>query len=96
MVLCLRTAFIILLADINISGEMEDIRLTQSAITHHLGANEVYFVSAAISLLAFTSVVANYAYAESNLHFSNGIIKLDAQSTRQCIWRWFFGAQVPV
>ncbi|MBA6287671.1 sodium:alanine symporter family protein [Colwellia sp. MB3u-4] len=69
MVLCTCTAFIILLADINISGEMEGIRLTQSAITHHLGANGVYFVSAAISLFAFTSVVANYAYAESNLHF---------------------------
>ncbi len=69
MVLCTCTAVIILLADINHSGEMEGIRLTQDAITHHLGANGVYFVSAAISLFAFTSVVANYAYAESNLHF---------------------------
>tara|TARA_R110000803_G_scaffold44343_7_gene93916 strand:+ start:33108 stop:34550 length:1443 start_codon:yes stop_codon:yes gene_type:complete len=69
MVLCTCTAVIILLADINISGEMEGIRLTQNAITHHLGENGVYFVSAAISLFAFTSVVANYAYAESNLHF---------------------------
>ena len=69
MVLCTCTAFIILLADINFTGEMEGIRVTQSAITHHLGENGVYFVSAAISLFAFTSVVANYAYAESNLHF---------------------------
>jgi len=69
MVLCTCTAVIILLADVNLSGEMEGIRLTQSAITHHLGENGVYFVSAAISLFAFTSVVANYAYAESNLHF---------------------------
>tara|TARA_B110000211_G_scaffold14041_1_gene14620 strand:+ start:6948 stop:8390 length:1443 start_codon:yes stop_codon:yes gene_type:complete len=69
MVLCTCTAVIILLADINVSGEMEGIRLTQNAITHHLGESGVYFVSAAISLFAFTSVVANYAYAESNLHF---------------------------
>lgn len=69
MVLCTCTAVIILLADINISGEMEGIRLTQDAITYHLGDMGVYFVSAAISLFAFTSVVANYAYAESNLHF---------------------------
>ena len=69
MVLCTCTAVIILLADINVSGEMEGIRLTQNAITHHLGDSGVYFVSAAISLFAFTSVVANYAYAESNLHF---------------------------
>jgi AGCS family alanine or glycine:cation symporter len=45
------------------------MRLTQSAIIHHLGANRVYFVSVAISLFAFTLVVANYAYGESNLHF---------------------------
>ena len=69
IVLCTCTAVIILLADINIGGEMEGIRLTQNAITYHLGENGVYFVSAAISLFAFTSVVANYAYAESNLHF---------------------------
>lgn len=69
IVLCTCTAVIILLADINIGGEMEGIRLTQNAITYHLGESGVYFVSAAISLFAFTSVVANYAYAESNLHF---------------------------
>ena len=69
IVLCTCTAMIILLADINYSGGMEGIRLTQNAITYHLGENGVYFVSAAISLFAFTSVVANYAYAESNLHF---------------------------
>ncbi|SEL55118.1 alanine or glycine:cation symporter, AGCS family [Colwellia chukchiensis] len=69
MVLCTCTAVIILLADLDVSGEMEGIRLTQNAITYHLGENGVYFVSAAISLFAFTSVVANYAYAESNLHF---------------------------
>lgn len=73
MVLCTCTAFIILLADMNISGEMEGIRLTQDAMTAHLGAGGIYFVAAAISLFAFTSVVANYAYAESNLH----LFKLD-------------------
>lgn len=73
MVLCTCTAVVVLLADIPISGEMEGIRLTQDAMTTHLGAGGVYFVAAAISLFAFTSVVANYAYAESNLH----LFKLD-------------------
>ena len=80
MVLCTCTAFIILLADINFTGEMEGIRVTQSAITHHLGENGVYFVSAAISLFAFTSVVANYAYGENNLH----MFKLDHKLGRGC------------
>lgn len=75
MVLCTCTAVIILLADINLSGEMEGIRLTQNAMTAHIGEGGVYFVAAAISLFAFTSVVANFAYAESNLH----LFKLDNQ-----------------
>lgn len=73
MVLCTCTAVVVLLADMPISGEMEGIRLTQDAMTAHLGAGGIYFVAAAISLFAFTSVVANYAYAESNLH----LFKLD-------------------
>lgn len=74
MILCTCTAFIILLAghgsDI---GEMEGIRLTQTAMESHLGVYGGDFVAAAISLFAFTSVVANYAYGESNLH----VFKLD-------------------
>ncbi len=73
MVLCTCTAMVILLSDINISGEMEGIRMTQNAMSAHFGSGGNYFVAAAITLFAFTSVVANYAYAESNLH----LFKLD-------------------
>jgi AGCS family alanine or glycine:cation symporter len=73
MVLCTCTAMVILLSDINISGEMEGIRMTQDAMSSHFGITGNYFVAAAITLFAFTSVVANYAYAESNLH----LFKLD-------------------
>jgi len=73
IVLCSCTAVIILLSGINISGEMEGIGMTQQAMAAHLGGAGEYFVAAAITLFAFTSVVANYAYAESNLH----LFKLD-------------------
>lgn len=74
MILCTCTAFIILLAGHgNDVGQMEGIRLTQTAMESHLGAYGGDFVAAAISLFAFTSVVANYAYGESNLH----VFKLD-------------------
>ena len=73
MVLCTCTAVIILLAGVEMSGEMEGIRLTQNAMTAHIGDGGIYFVTIAITLFAFTSVVANYAYAESNLH----LFKLD-------------------
>jgi len=80
MVLCSCTAVVILLSDINISGDMEGIRMTQNAMTSHFGSGGNYFVAAAITLFAFTSVVANYAYAESNLH----LFKLDNKIGRLC------------
>jgi AGCS family alanine or glycine:cation symporter len=73
MILCTCTALIILLAGGEASGQMEGIRMTQSAMSFHLGEGGNDFVAAAISLFAFTSVVANYAYGESNLH----MFKLD-------------------
>lgn len=73
IILCTATAFIILLAGGSQSEQMEGIRLTQSAMSSHLGAGGNHFVAVAITLFAFTSVLANYAYGESNLH----LFKLD-------------------
>lgn len=73
MILCTCTAVIILLAGGSSSEQMEGIRLTQTAMSQHMGTGGQDFVAAAISLFAFTSVVANYAYGESNLH----MFKLD-------------------
>jgi AGCS family alanine or glycine:cation symporter len=67
IILCTCTAVIILLAGDIPSGEMTGIRLTQDAMTQHVGNSGLHFVSIAITLFAFTSVVANYAYAQSNL-----------------------------
>ena len=69
IVVCSCTAIVIMLAGGAGSGEMEGIRLTQNAMTTHLGSFGGHFVAAAITLFAFTSIVGNYAYAESNLHF---------------------------
>ncbi|MBC3764371.1 alanine/glycine:cation symporter family protein [Neptunicella marina] len=68
IVLCSCTAFIILLAGGGAEEQMEGIRMTQDAMNYHIGAGGTDFVAAAICLFSFSSVVANYAYAESNLH----------------------------
>ncbi|MBU3022569.1 alanine/glycine:cation symporter family protein [Aestuariibacter sp. A3R04] len=73
MILCTATAFIILLAGGEATGQMEGIGMTQAAMNKHIGSGGTDFVSAAICLFSFTSVVANYAYGESNLH----MFKLD-------------------
>jgi alanine or glycine:cation symporter, AGCS family len=80
MILCTCTAVVILLAGGSNGEQMEGIRLTQDAMSSHMGAGGNDFVAAAISLFAFTSVVANYAYGESNLH----MFKLDNKVGRGC------------
>lgn len=67
IVLCTCTAFIILLANGDAGEGVNGIRLTQNAVEHHIGGYGLHFVSLAITLFAFTSVVANFAYAQSNL-----------------------------
>lgn len=80
MILCTCTAVVILLAGGSNGEQMEGIRLTQDAMSSHMGEGGNDFVAAAISIFAFTSVVANYAYGESNLH----MFKLDNKVGRGC------------
>ncbi|MFB1034360.1 MAG: sodium:alanine symporter family protein [Sinobacterium sp.] len=80
IVLCTCTATVILLADVGGGEEMEGIRLTQDAMTSHLGGIGTHFVTVAVTLFAFTSVVANYVYGENNLH----MFKLDHKLGRGC------------
>lgn len=87
MVLCTCTAFIILLGTDTGIGEMEGIRLTQTAMETHLGGLGSDFVSGAICIFAFTSVVANYAYGESNLH----MFKLDNKIGRRLYTTGYLG-----
>jgi len=88
IILCSCTAFIILLAGGGASGEMEGIRMTQNAMEVHFGTYGVYLVSIMITLFAFTSVVANYAYAESNLR----ILKLGVIPSH--IYVWCYGVRM--
>ena len=67
IILCTCTAFIILLAGVSTDGGIEGIRLTQNAMAQHIGGWGIHFISIAITIFAFTSVVANFAYAQSNL-----------------------------
>jgi len=69
LVICSCTAVVILLAGDLSASATEGIAITQEAMSVHLGGFGGYFVAIAITLFGFTSIVANYAYAESNLHF---------------------------
>lgn len=79
IVVCTATAMIILLAQNQLGNEgLTGIRLTQSAVNNHVGAWGGDFITVAICLFSFTSIIANYIYAESNLV----LFKLDTKRGR--------------
>ena len=68
IVVCTCTAFIILLSGIYDSGR-DGIILTKYALEHHIGPAGGLFVTAAIFLLAYSTIIANYFYGETNIRF---------------------------
>lgn len=68
IIICSATAFMILLSNDYMSGAT-GIQLTQSALSSHLGEWAKIFVAVAIFLFAFTSVIGNYYYGETNIEF---------------------------
>lgn len=69
-IVCSATAFMILLSPAyTIGGEAKGIALTQAAVNHHIGSGGPGFLAIAIFFFSFTSIIGNYAYAESNINF---------------------------
>lgn len=68
LVICTCTALIILLSGVWDCGE-DGIILTTHALENEFGAVGRYFITVAIFLFAFSSVIANYYYGETNLLF---------------------------
>lgn len=71
LLICTCTALIILFSGVLGNGE-SGIALTQSALEEEVGSIGSTFVAIAIFLFAFTSIVSNYYYGETNLQFISG------------------------
>ena len=71
LLICTCTALIILLSGLPLDNGAEGITLTQNAIDNefHSAGFGATFVSIAIFFFAFTSIVANYYYGETNIRF---------------------------
>ena len=69
MVVCSCTAIIILLSDNYGSESLKSISLTQQALQYHVGEFGVHFLAFILLLFAYSSIIGNYAYAESNIRF---------------------------
>ena len=69
MIVCTCTAVIILLSNNYGSETLKSISLTQNALQYHIGEFGVHFLAFILLLFAYSSIIGNYAYAESNIRF---------------------------
>ena len=68
LVICTCTAFIILLSGCYTAGD-DGIILTGHAMEHYLGSFGGWFLMAAIFLFAYSTIIANYFYGETNVRY---------------------------
>ncbi|WP_245701028.1 alanine/glycine:cation symporter family protein [Shouchella lonarensis] len=69
MMICSATAFIILLTDVYQTTNLESVALTQASLSHFVGDWATVFIAIAIFFFAFSSIIGNYYYGETNLAF---------------------------
>ncbi|MDD1793001.1 alanine:cation symporter family protein [Enterovibrio makurazakiensis] len=70
IVICTATASIILLSGmLDTESGVTGIALTQAALVTEVGPWGAGFIAIAILLFAFTSLIANYSYGESNIEY---------------------------
>lgn len=68
LVICTCTAFIILITG-SLSSGQDGILLTTFAVEAEIGVAGRYFITAAIFLLAYSTIIGNYFYGETNIRF---------------------------
>ena len=69
LIICTSTALIILVSGVPLDGSIKGIELTQLAVTSQIGSWGGTFIAICILLFAFSSIVGNYYYGESNIGF---------------------------
>lgn len=69
LMICSCSAFMVLCADIVKNTELKGLGLIQGVMQEHLGSFGLLFISVAIVLFAFTSIIGNHFYAEANFKF---------------------------
>ena len=69
LIICTSTAFIILLSGVPLDGSVKGIELTQMALVSQVGPWGGTFISICILLFAFSSIIGNYYYGETNIQF---------------------------
>ncbi|GAA0786254.1 alanine/glycine:cation symporter family protein [Hathewaya limosa] len=69
ILICSATAFIILLSGVYTNQNLTGIQLTQNALSSQVGSWGNIFIAICIFLFAYSSILGNYYYGESNIEF---------------------------
>jgi AGCS family alanine or glycine:cation symporter len=73
MLICSTSAFLILSTGVYQPGvEQKGMALVQEAVKSQFGELGVFILTVSILLFAFSSIIGNYFYTESNVHFIRG------------------------
>lgn len=94
LMICTTTAFILLLSGVTgVPEKLDGIPYVQAAISANVGSLGIHFITFSIFAFAFTSLIGNYYYAESNILFikKNRILLNVFRIT--CLIAIFLGAQ---
>jgi AGCS family alanine or glycine:cation symporter len=69
IIICSCTAFVILMGDVYVPGAegIDGVALTQQSLVSHLGEWTQYFLTGAVLLFAFSSIIYNYYLGENAL-----------------------------
>src|SRR5699024_2037512 len=100
IIICSATAFIIIISGLYTSGESAGIILTQNSMAAGVGSWASLFVAISILFFAFSSIIGNYYYGESNIEFINahkswltiyrllvlGMVMFGAMATVEVVW----------
>ena len=69
LIICTSTALIILVSGAPLDGSVKGVELTQLAVTSQVGSWGGTFIAICILLFAFSSIIGNYYYGETNIQF---------------------------
>lgn len=94
LLICSATAMMLLLSGVQgESGVLDGIPFVQKAISANVGDWGIHFITLSIFAFAFSSLIGNYYYAESNILFIKNNKKLLFIFRITCLLAVFFGAQ---
>ena len=94
ILICSTTAFMLLLSGVPIDAYSEGMNFVQAAVHAQVGPAGPAFITVSIFLFAFSSLVGNYYYTESNLRFIKDSRPLLLIFRLTCVAAIFIGAQM--